>query len=81
MKSIRLVEVEREKFLTELGQTIQREMVGETPGGNPFNGRWVLRDKDGVYIDHDRFRHDLWERNGIDFNPTTLKKFLQQELA
>ena len=24
-----------------------------------FGGRWVLRDKDGNYIDHDQYRNDL----------------------
>lgn len=24
-----------------------------------FNGRWVVRDADGKYIDHDQYRNDL----------------------
>lgn len=28
-------------------------------GSIPFNGRWVLRDHNGTYIDHDKCRNDL----------------------
>lgn len=27
-----------------------------------FNGRWVVRDRNGKYIDHDKYRHDLASR-------------------
>ena len=27
-----------------------------------FGGRWVLRDVDGGYIDHDQYRHDMQAR-------------------
>ena len=37
--------------------TLMRE-EGETPNGNQFAGRWVLR-IDGEYIDHDQYRYDL----------------------
>lgn len=34
-----------------------------------FNGRWVVRDANGFYIDHDQYRNDLTSRLGeIDFN-------------
>ena len=44
--------------------TMMRERTGESPNGNPFNGRWVLR-VDGEYIDHDQYRSDLAERYNI----------------
>ena len=28
----------------------------------PMNGRWVLRDAKGKYIDNDRYRNDLFDR-------------------
>lgn len=39
----------------------QREQ-GTTPNGNPMAGRWVLRNLQGEYIDHDKYRHDLFSR-------------------
>jgi len=45
------------------GFTMQRE-YGETPNGNQLGGRWVLR-KDGDFIDFDKYRFDLAERNNI----------------
>lgn len=51
------------KFEKATGLTLNRETKGVSPSGNPFDGRWVLRDKDGVYIDHDQYRHDVIERH------------------
>lgn len=31
-------------------------------------GNWVLRSPEGAFIDHDRYRHDLAARHGLDFN-------------
>ncbi len=45
---------------------IFRREHGQTPNGNEFGGCWVLRDADGVYVDHDQYRHDLASRNGIN---------------
>ena len=28
-----------------------------------FNNRWVLRDANGEYVDHDQYRHDLADRH------------------
>lgn len=45
----------------------RREKEGSSPAGNPFRGRWVLRDERGQYYDHDQYRHDLqerWEKHG-----------------
>jgi hypothetical protein len=52
-------------YLVADGATIKREHVGETPNGNPMDGRWVLRAVAGTFVDFDRYRHDLMERNGI----------------
>lgn len=48
------------------GRTIQREYQGETPNGNPFAGRWVLRDAAGTFIDFDQYINDLAERHQVD---------------
>ena len=44
---------------------MQRE-YGETSVGNPLNGQWVLRSKEGEFIDFDQYRFDLMERNNIE---------------
>lgn len=41
--------------------TLRREH-GNSPNGNPFNGRWVARLDDGSYVDHDKYRNDLIPR-------------------
>lgn len=43
------------------GFVIRRE-YGKTPNGNDLNGNWVLR-KNGEFVDFDRYRLDLEERN------------------
>ena len=47
--------------------SIKRE-YGKTPNGNYLEGRWVLRGHEGEYIDFDRYRSDLFERNNIESN-------------
>ena len=47
------------------GYRMQRE-EGCTPGGNPINGRWVLRDPSGQWIDFDQYRNDLAERHNLE---------------
>lgn len=59
-----MVEVEEETFTSGSGYSARREH-GLTPNGNPVNGRWVLRDAKGAWVDFDKYRHDLWERNGL----------------
>jgi len=88
MTKIRLVETkymdgcfEAERYLSPCGQRIQREDHGFTPNGNPFAGRWVLRDRAGTYVDHDQYRHDLMERNGFSDVPITIEQFLVKEFA
>lgn len=67
MQTAKLAQLEDEVFRSEDGRTMQREM-GLTPNGNPLNGRWVLRSADGEFLDFDRYRHDLAERNDLRFN-------------
>ena len=54
----------------EMTYTAQREN-GTHPTMNwvQFNNRWVVRDKDGKYVDHDKYRHDLMSKynNDIEF--------------
>jgi len=47
------------------GMTMKRE-DGETPNGNPMNGKWVLRDSNGKLIDFGKYRNDIAERNGLE---------------
>lgn len=46
------------------GYTLKRE-YGKTPNGNDLNGRWVLRNPHGVFIDFDQYRNDLIERHKL----------------
>lgn len=59
---ISLKQVNPQLYVGE-GHSFQRE-TGETPNGNEFGGRWVLR-YEGEYVDHDAYRHDLAERHNI----------------
>ncbi len=76
-----LVEVELEHFRSAEGHHFRLEDAGFSPGGTPFGGCWVLRDKDFRYIDHDQFRHDLMERHGFSTTVKTIKEFLREQLA
>ena len=53
------------KYSSDCGMLMQRE-YGETSVGNPLNGQWVLRSKEGEFIDFDQYRFDLMERNNIE---------------
>jgi hypothetical protein len=44
--------------------TLKRE-YGDTPWGNKLNGRWVLRELNGEWVDCDRFRYDLAEKHSV----------------
>jgi hypothetical protein len=46
-----------------LGGWAMRREEGFTPNGNPVGHRWVLRDGFGTFVDVDKYRHDLAERN------------------
>lgn len=60
-----MVEVEVNKmYKSQDGFVLQREH-GKTPYGNECNGRWVLRDAEGTFIDYDQYRNDLAERNQL----------------
>lgn len=48
------------------GWTMRRER-GTTVNGNAMNGRWVLRDPQGKFIDIDTYRHDLASRHSLVF--------------
>lgn len=41
--------------------TARRE-EGLTPNGNEIGGRWVVRDRDGNFVDVDKYRNDLASR-------------------
>lgn len=56
--------VDEQEYRSDDGHTIKREQ-GLTPNGNPLNGRWVLRDPEGKFIDFNQYRHDLIEHNGF----------------
>lgn len=45
------------------GSTMEREYGTIIRDGYEIemNGRWVLRDENGNYVDHDRYRNDLAE--------------------
>lgn len=44
---------------------LMRREYGNTPNGNPVDGRWVLRNERGEWVDFDKYRNDLAERNNI----------------
>jgi hypothetical protein len=46
------------------GFVMKRE-AGLTPNGNPIDYRWVLRDKNGGWIDMDKYRLDLADRHDL----------------
>jgi len=57
-------EIAEGEYRSEDGRRARRE-TGLAPGGNPLGGSWVLRDASGEFLDFDRYRHDLFERNGL----------------
>jgi hypothetical protein len=62
---IKMVEIVNDhKYQDDAGRTMTRE-YGLTPNGNQLNGRWVLRDQKGQWIDMDKYRFDLSERHDI----------------
>ena len=72
MRDIKLTMVpdsKNEEYRSAVGHVMQREN-GLTPNGNKVGGRWVLRDKNGKWIDFDQYRNDLAERNGFQIEST-----------
>lgn len=65
MKSVLRITVPDTEYRSKDGFTMRREN-GKTPNGNPIQWKWVLRDKNGQWIDFDQYRSDLAERNGFD---------------
>ncbi len=57
--------VENQSFTFDNGYTMKRE-EGYSPNRCPFNGKWVVRDAQGNYLDHSRYRHDLAELFNFD---------------
>lgn len=55
---------ETEKYTSEDGEHVVAREDGPTPNGNELNGKWVYR-KCGVWVDFDKYRHDLAERNSL----------------
>lgn len=53
-------------YTCEDGSTFAREDGTLTPNGNRLTGQWVLRDDTGKFIDFDKYRHDLAERENIE---------------
>ena len=56
--------IENQRYECQNGRILQREQ-GTTPQGNPIGGRWVLRAKDGTWMDCDQYRYDLAQRNAL----------------
>lgn len=46
-------------------RVMRRETASKTPNGNPMNGRWVLRDAAGAFLDFDQYSNDLAERSHL----------------
>lgn len=44
-------------------KAIMRRENGMLPDNIPAKGRWVLRDENGKYVDHDRYSNDLLVRH------------------
>ena len=57
-----MVDVDSYQF--DSGHTMARE-YGLSPNGNNLNGKWVLRDREGNFVDFDKYRNDLAERNNL----------------
>lgn len=74
--SFKAYEVETDRYEIrdrndDVAFTMAREQ-GLTENGNPLNGRWVLRDARGVWVDFDTYRNDLMERHAIDAVPSVI---------
>lgn len=57
---IEMRQIDSDAYESEHGHTLRRE-GGESPDGIPFRSRWVFRNPEGKYIDHDQYRNDLAE--------------------
>jgi len=57
-------------YVFENGYRLRRE-DGKTPNGNDMNMRWVLRSDSGCFIDFDKYRSDIADRNELSIYSTT----------
>lgn len=53
-------------YVWEDQRSMRREYGTVTPNGNTIEGLWVLRDRDGKYIDYDRYRFDIAPRHDLE---------------
>lgn len=44
---------------------LQRE-TGKTPNGNSLGGKWVLRNREGNFLDFDQYRYDIADRHNLE---------------
>lgn len=57
-------EVQPEAYEAANGFTVRREH-GKTPNGNEIGGHWVLRDKDGKWVDYNQYRNDIFQHPAL----------------
>lgn len=53
-----------QSYCSDDGWSLNREQ-GETPNGEPIDGRWVLRNPLGEFLDVDQYRHDMAARHKL----------------
>lgn len=53
-------------YVWEDQRSMRREYETISPNGNAIEGLWVLRDRDGKYIDYDRYRFDIAPRHNLE---------------
>jgi hypothetical protein len=63
-RQIQMQQVNDDRYESPTGHVMARE-YGETPNGNNFGGRWVLREN-GLLIDFDQYSNDLAERYSLN---------------
>jgi hypothetical protein len=56
-----------EMYVFEDKSTLRRE-EGLTPNGNEISFRWVYRDRNGVFIDVDKYRFDMAGRYNLNLD-------------
>lgn len=64
--SIVMRETRPNSYTSVEGFTVRREF-GLTQNDNRMDGRWVLRDNDGIIIDFCSYLNDIAVRNDLDF--------------
>lgn len=65
MGDLQMRQVGEDRYESADGWVMQRE-EGKTPNGNEYNGAWVLRDQDGNYVGHDKYRYDMEARHHLN---------------